>query len=265
MGLFDKIKHSFGSGKLKKEQIDELNATVWRAVADGKITDEELEQINSYFYNSELSPEEVQNALADVFTQLVYHAVSDRRVSDIEFQSLEHFANRLSVSIELRQWMYQQIQYYRLFNFIESGGTLPIGQPQNLILQKAEVCHLCLPASLYDERVIRSNYQGGSRGVSIRIMKGVSYRVGASRGFVQAERGLACISQGYFIVTNQRLAFSGDKKSASTAFNKLLDFQVFADAIQYSVTNRQKPFLVGFPRIEDAELSALVISRIMND
>ncbi len=265
MGLFDKIKQPFLTRKLRKQNLKELNATLWRSVADGKITDEELTQINSYFHDGDLSADEIQKALAGVFSQLVYQAISDRRVSDKEFQSLDHIADRLSVAPRLRQWMNQQIQYFRLFNVIESGGDLPIGQPQNLILQKGETCHLCIPASLYEERVIRSSYQGGSRGVSIRIMKGVSYRIGANRGQIQSERGMVCVSKGHFIVTNQRLAFSGDRKSASSVFNKLLDFQVYWDAIQYSVTNRQKPFIVSFQRNEEAELSALVISRLMND
>ncbi len=260
MGFFDK----FGKGKLRKEQLEQLNSTLWRIVADGKVTEEELAEINHFFYDSELSPEEIQKAQADVFMQLVYQAIQDRRVTDDEFRSLEHVADRFSLSPQLRGWMQQQIQYYRLFHFIEQGGTLPSIAPQNVLLQKNEECHISVSASLLEERVVRSTYQGGSRGVSIRLMKGVSYRVGAHRGQIQSERALVPVSNGTFSVTNQRLIFSGDKKSNATAYPKLLDFQVYADAVQYSTTSCQKPMIVGFPAQENAELAALVISRVIN-
>ncbi|MBK8305259.1 MAG: hypothetical protein IPK98_18480 [Chloracidobacterium sp.] len=264
MGLFDTIRQPFLKKKLRKEQLEALNSTLWRAIADGKITDEELGEINGYFYDSELTTEEIQKAQADVFSQLVYQAIADRRVSDEEFRSLEHIADRFSLSDQTRQWMQQQIQYFRVFNHIEAGGDLPSVIPGSVIMQKNEICHLSVPGILYEERVVRSTYQGGSRGVSLRVMKGVSFRVGAHRGQIQSERALVPVSQGVFNVTNQRLVFSGDAKSNSTAYPKLLDFQVYADAIQYSITSRQKPVIVGFPTIENAELSALVISRLLN-
>ena len=260
MGLFDK----FGKGKLRKEQLEQLNSTLWRVVADGNVTDDELAEINHFFYDSELSPEEIQKAKADVFTQLVYQAIQDRRVSEAEFRSLEHVADRFTLPPQLRGWMQQQIQYFRLFDFIEQGGRLPIAAPQNVLLQKNEECYMSVPASLFEEKVVRSTYQGGSHGVSIRLMKGVSYRVGAHRGQIQSERALVPVSNGAFSVTNQRLIFSGDKKSNATAYPKLLDFQVYADAVQYSTTSRQKPIIVGFPASGDAELAALVISRVIN-
>lgn len=264
MGLFDKIRQPFQKRKLRKEQIESLNSTLWQVVADGRVTDEELAEINKYFYDSELSTEEIQMAQADVFSQLVYQAIADRRVTDDEFRSLDHVAIRFALSPEIRNALQQQIQHFRVLNRIEAGGELPTVTPRNIVLQKNEICHVSVLASLYEERVIRSTYQGGSRGVSIRIMKGVSYRIGANRGQIHSERGLVVVSEGTFSVTNQRLIFSGDLKSTSTPYPKLLDFQVYADALQYSTTSRQKPFIVGFQTTENAELCALIISRVIN-
>jgi hypothetical protein len=264
MGLFDKIRQPFLKKKLRGEQLDQLNDTLWRIVADGKVTDDEVAEINSFFADSELSAEEIQKAIADIFSQIVYQAVADRRVSEQEFRSLEHIADRLSLPAQTRYWMQQQIQYFRLFSEIEAGGDLPVGKAPNIILQKGEECHRSIPGALYEERVVRSTYQGDSHGVSIRIMKGVSYRVGAHRGQIQSERALVPVSDGQFSVTNKRLIFSGNKKSNATAYLKLLDLQVYADAIQYSTTTRQKPIIVGFQHSEEAELSALIISRIIN-
>jgi hypothetical protein len=263
MSLFNKIRQPFAKKRLRREQLEALSATLWRVVADGQITDAELAEIDRFFYDSELSVEEIQKAEADVFSQLVYQAISDRRVTDAEFQSLDHIAVRLALAPQVRNQLRQQIEYYQMLHRLESGGELPTAEARNIILQKNEICHLSLPAVLYEERFVRSTYQGGSRGVSFRIMKGVSYRVGAHRGDIQAERALVPVSDGTFSVTNKRLIFSGNKKSNSTPIPKLLDLQLYADAIQYSITTRQKPVIVGFSD-QSAELCAVVISRLIN-
>ena len=64
-----------------------------------------------------------------------------------------------------------------------------------------------------EEKVISRKYQGGSQGMSFRVMKGVSYRVGGHRGHITSETGVVAVSDGELILTNNRVIFRGDKKS----------------------------------------------------
>lgn len=265
MGFLDIIKESFGTGKLKKEQIDRLKESITTAVSDGKLTEQELGGINIFFADSELSIEDFQKLKSSAFVQVVQKAIADKRITDQEKESVFTIAQQLDVLPEWFEWARQQIQYYSLFYYIESGGTLPVGTPQNLILQKGESCHLCIPAFLLEERVISRQYSGGSQGISIPIVKGIRYSVGKQRGSMQSIRGIVPVSEGYFIITNKRLVFSGDKKSTSTVFNKLIDLQLFNDGLKYTSTSRQKPFIVKFTRIEESEICGLIISRLLND
>lgn len=265
MGIFDKLKVTFSSGKLKKEQLEKLRETIWNVVTDGEVTDRELEVINKLYSESELSQEDLQKLRNEVFTQIVHQAISDRRVTESELRSLNHLIERLEISPEIESWAEKQIGYYRLFTLIESGESLPQGSPIGLILQKNEVCHLSLPAQLLEERVVSRNYSGGSRGVNVRLIKGVSFKVGQNRGQMVSQTGLVIISEGYFIITNKRLVFSGDRKSVSTAIEKLLDLNVFSNGLSFSATNRQKPTIIQLSVSEEAELCALIISRLINE
>ncbi|MBA3632019.1 MAG: hypothetical protein H0W58_04280 [Acidobacteria bacterium] len=265
MGFLDKIKQSFGTGKLKKEQTDRLQESLSTAILDGKLADKELYYINSFFADSALSIEDFQKLKSGVFVQVVQKAIADKRVTDQEKESIFTIARQLDVLPECVEWARQQIQYYSLFYYIESGGTLPIGTPQNLILQKGENCNLCIPAILLEERVVSRQYSGGSQGISIPIVKGIRYSVGKQRGSMQSISGIVPVSEGYFIITNKRLVFSGNKKSTSTAFNKLIDLQLFNDGLKYSSTSRQKPFIVRFTKVEESEMCGLIISRLLND
>jgi hypothetical protein len=265
MSLFDKLKKTFGGGRLKKEQIERLQQSIHTAIADGEITGQELAYINGFYQDSELTPENFHKIKSEAFINAVNWVIQDRRVTEQEESILIHIAKQLEISPELQQWAKRQIQYFKLFSYIADGGELPIGTPANLILQKSEVCHLSVPVTLLEERVVSRQFTAGSRGVSVRLVKGVSLRFGQMRGQSYSIKDLVPVSNGYFIITNKRLVFSGNTKSISTAFNKLLDLQLWADALQFTSTTRQKPVIVKFDAPEESELSGLIISRLLDE
>ncbi len=265
MGFLDKIKQPFQKGRIRKELLADFQERLLEIASNGPIANEKLVALSAEMNEGEITAEESQKIRSDVFAQLVYESIEDRRVTDDELARLNLVIEKLSIPTEVQKWANDKIGYFRWFSKIESGGELPTGRPSNLILQNREKCHLSIPGSLIEERVIKSNYVGGSRGVSFKIAKGVRYRVGQNRGHIQSERGMVPVSEGYFIVTNQRIVFSGDKKTVATPFNKLIDLQVYSDAIQFAVSNRQKPVIVRFDAPEQSELSALIVSRLIND
>lgn len=265
MSLFERLKKTFTVGKLRKEQIERLRESMWTAVADGHIDDREIEYINGFYADSEMSHEDFQNLKAEVFQSVIRQFVIDRRVTDAELSTINNLIERLEIPHELESWAEHQVKYYREIARIESGGELMSGNPTGLIMQKNENCYLSLPATLYEERVLSRDYVGGSQGVNIRIMKGISYRVGQQRGQMVSRSGMVAISDGYFIVTNKRLVFSGSRKSVSTPFGKLLDIHVFNDGLNFSSSTRQKPVIVKLSRSEEAEMCGVLISRLLNE
>jgi hypothetical protein len=79
--------------------------------------------------------------------------------------------------------------------------------------------------------------------VSIRIAKGLSYRVGSNRGqLVRNQEQLQVIDNGDATFTNQRVVFGGQSQTREWAFDKLVDFNAGDNGTQVmiSVSNRQK-------------------------
>lgn len=265
MGIFEKLKNTLTVGKLKKDQIERLRQSIWTAVADGFIDDRELEYINGCFLGSDLTVEEFQSVRTEVFCSIVQQAIADRRVNASELKTINHIIERLEIPREVEAWAEAQVQYYVEIARIEAGGELRTGNPTGLILQKGEVCYASIPASLIEERVVARNYVGGNQGLNVRIMKGVSYRIGQQRGQMTSQSGMVQVSDGYFIVTNKRLVFSGTRKSVSTPYSKLLDLHVYADGLNFSSASRQKPVIVRLSRIEEADMCGVLISRIINE
>ncbi|HEX2785816.1 MAG TPA: hypothetical protein VHN36_19745 [Ilumatobacteraceae bacterium] len=110
-------------------------------------------------------------------------------------------------------------------------------------LKKNEVVYLVLNGvGLVEPRRGPTQWVGGSQGVSFKLIKGVRYRVGGTRGHVvQGEERPVVIDTGTGVVTNQRMVFIGDKRSTEWAYAKLLGFSLEQDgAAVFNVSNRQK-------------------------
>lgn len=264
MAFFDSVKSKFGKGKLKKEQIDRLNQIISNSISDGNVSDAELQTMNDFFIASELSAEDFQQLKSQAFLHVVNHVIADRRVNDGELNALNQISSQFQITPAIEKLAKQKIQYFRLFTQLENGEPLPVGNPANIILKKNEVAHLCIPGSLYEERVVSRQFTGSSRGISVPIVKGIRVNFGGMRGHSYSVKDSVNISDGHFVVTNQRLVFSGDRKSVVSEISKILDIQIYDDAFQFSVTNRQKPTTIKFSIPEEVELCAIVVSRIIN-
>lgn len=74
-------------------------------------------------------------------------------------------------------------------------------------------------------------YVSGSQGVSVRIMKGLYYRVGASRGQRIEYTNSVIIDSGIFLITDKNVYFSGQKKAIRIPFTKIVSFLPYSDAV----------------------------------
>jgi len=112
-----------------------------------------------------------------------------------------------------------------------------------VMLKKGEDAYLSVQgAGLIEPRRAPGQWSGGSHGVSFRVAKGVSYRVGASRGtYTQGAERPTMIDTGLFAVTNQRCLFVGGKRTTEWLYTKLVGFSLDGAATAvFNVSNRQK-------------------------
>ncbi len=119
-----------------------------------------------------------------------------------------------------------------------------VGPEVPVLLKKGERAFMVgRGASLIEPRRPPGHWEGASTGMSFRVMKGVSYRVGQSRGhFVQDSERPTAIDQGTATITSQRVVFQGAKVAREWQFSKLLGVSHDPNepwtALQ--VSNRQK-------------------------
>lgn len=150
---------------------------------------------------------------------------------------------RQAQAAALAAWQERDQQLAQALDLAQAGGISDQSEIP-LQLKKGEQAFVAIRGvALVEPRRLPGQWVGRSQGVSFRIAKGVSYRVGASRGtYQQGAEVPTPIDNGTATITNRRVVFQGMKQSREWQFSKLLGFQhdeaLPMTAIQ--VSNRQK-------------------------
>jgi len=125
---------------------------------------------------------------------------------------------------------------------IKTKGNIPIN------LQKNEKIVWAFENSKYLEDKTQRRYVGGSRGISVRVSKGVYYRTGVFRGHTISQTSRVHVDTGWFIVTDKNIYFAGHKKSFRLPYKKIVSFETFSDGlglVRDAMTAKPQTFITG--------------------
>jgi hypothetical protein len=120
-----------------------------------------------------------------------------------------------------------------------NAGRLGRCQAPKLMAKAGEVVYSEWPADLVKE-VAKKEYRGGYSGFSFRIVKGVSYHVGGTRGrMVTTGTELHIADRGTLSITSMRAVFLGTNATLEFLGSKLVGLDVYDNGIRFHVANRQ--------------------------
>ena len=115
-------------------------------------------------------------------------------------------------------------------------------------LQKAESLLWFFNNVAYFEETTRTTYQGGYQGASVRIARGLYYRVGGFRGNPVVTTRLAHVADGQLGVTQKHIYFAGGNKAFRVPYPKIVAFTPYSDGIgiqRDAITSRPQIFITG--------------------
>lgn len=108
---------------------------------------------------------------------------------------------------------------------VSLDGSLPIN------LQRGERVVWAFAGSQYLEDKTRREFVGRSQGVSVRVMRGVYYRVGAFKGHPVEHTERVLVDTGLVVVTDKNIYFAGSKKSVRIPYAKIVTFEPFSNGV----------------------------------
>lgn len=167
-------------------------------------------------------------------------ALEDDYLTEEEEQRMSAIAGALGIDQAAFDAKFDDMKPQLVVARVNDGRLPELPNPQ-IILKKNEVAHISANASLIKEVAVRE-YQGGYRGASFRIAKGVRYHVGGTRGrSVVVGTKLETEDVGILVATSKRAVFSGQRRTVEMPYSKLVNLNVFDDAIQFHLSNRKNP------------------------
>lgn len=109
-----------------------------------------------------------------------------------------------------------------------------------IILKTSEEVSFVIPnVTLKESRAVRVT-SGGYAGPSIRVAKGVSFRLGRFGSTSESHQEIRDIDTGFLTLTNHRVVFSGGFKTISVLLEKIIQIDPFSDGVSLHKENREK-------------------------
>ncbi len=127
-------------------------------------------------------------------------------------------------------------------NRVQLDGSLGIN------FQKGEQLVWLFKDVGYLEDKVRREFVGRSQGVSIRVMKGVYYRVGQFKGHPVETKERVHVDTGKLIVTDKNLYFAGGAKSFRVPYSKIVSFEPYSNGMgimKDNATAKPQIFVTG--------------------
>lgn len=246
----------------KREAKSEYQETLTKFLADGKLDDNEKKQLEELAQKSGLNKEDLLEAQKRACSAKFTDITSDARITDEEKQELEAFMQYFSFSAKDFDFNQGTFNKYYTLALIDKG-ILPTPQVEglNLILKKGEVVHWLCGATLKKLKRVtqRVNYSGFTG--SIKIMKGLRYRVGSIRIAPEVKEMMIDEDAGNFWLSNQRLGYIGARKHLTLPYNKILSFELYKDGLNIRKEGKETPYIIG---LADVEVPAAILSAILN-
>ena len=198
-----------------------------------------------------------KNAL-ELLRQEKDKALSDSRLTDEEEKSLRELTSKLGLTEEDFLGSMDDrshLAYCKLMWDIENGRLPEIESP--IILQKNELCHFSIDAERLKTKTVTTGYSGGSRGVSVRIAKGVSYRVGAYRGHPIKEE-VTMNYPGTLVITSKRLVFAAPNNGFSFPLSKLDNIEQYSNGLGFQKGSTHYLVSMKYPDLVGSIICAVV-------
>lgn len=221
--------------------------TMREALSDGTFTEQEkakLEATSKALGMSDVQTKRLYETAATAAVQAAFTiAAADRRYTEDEEAHVVALAESLGVTITHDESTAALVARFKLMAQIEDGELPSISVP--VLLKRGESCHFAGPATHHQIRTVtkRVNYSGPT--ASIRLMRGVRWRVGSISVQRVTTDVMTRLDAGGLYVTSTRLLFDGTRLNTSIPLRKITNFTVFKDGLKVEKETGPDQYFLG--------------------
>jgi hypothetical protein len=217
--------------------MESLPERIAEAIEHGHAVGQVTHEIEWTAASGFLKPEEVEVAIAKGIERAVDDALDDEDLTEEEETRISTWVNELAQQHRNLKASEGVVRLVRasLIRSLRSGGPITgrvSAEGLPFLFQKSEDLIWAFSGVDYYENTTRTEYVGGSHGVSVRITKGVYYRSGSFRGRPVQVDELKHGGTGILAITTKHLYFWSPNKAFKVPFAKMISIETYEDGIR---------------------------------
>lgn len=191
----------------------------------------------SYRVGSLLQGKEFIDHLANMWGWLVDFAFEDHLITEDEEERINQMAHAFSLPSELldKKGKLSRLAKAAVLRDLKNGivkSRVSIDEDLPFKLQKTEAILWMFPKVKLYEIITKRSVVGGSTGTSIRIAKGLYWRLGGFKAVPQAKHNQELTGEGTLVATNKHLMFSGQSRNFRIPYTKIATIHPSKDSIE---------------------------------
>lgn len=233
-GLFRR-QHDFCAEQHDKGR-KELIALISGVLTAQRISGSFHQQMDDITVRSYVSAAEQKKLLIDAWNARLHQALDDGILDtgeETRLATLQQSFRLTNDELESAGGLTKLVKASVLRDVLQ--GKIPqnvnVSRNPGINLQKTEQLVWLFEDCAYLEDRVRRHYVGSSQGVSVRIMKGVYYRIGAFKGHPVERTERVEVDKGSLALTTKNVYFMGAAKSLRIPYDKIVSFQPYSDGV----------------------------------
>jgi tellurite resistance protein len=264
------LRQALGLSDKELQQVEEelvherFRTAVDAVVADGDLSASDRERLDQLAKALRLPREVAErvslNARNALLAASTSRAVSDGRLSPQEMADLNALARSLDIQFAIDAPTQATFDRCALLWRIENGEPPVVSAP--ISLQRGETCHAIAAAIWHELRTRTQRINYGGPVASIRICKGLRYRIGSVQVQRITREELVEVDRGTLYLTNKRVIFDGARKNTAIRLSALLAFTPCTDGVILEKASGKSPHLV---LSGDTELFHAILGAVLTE
>ena len=193
--------------------------------------------LNSIANESYVDSGDLRKLIVKGYDDAVDKFLEDGILSETELNSLDRFDDIFDITDEELSEYETQTKIIKnrvlqdvINNDIQKSRLTIQGQLPFLLEKDEIVLWIFQNAELY-ELITRTQFAGGSHGVSVKIAKGLYYRTSSFRGEPIKTQETKFTSSGLLALTNKNLYYGSTVKTLKIKYSQIISMPTFSDAI----------------------------------
>ena len=238
-----------------KQAYDEGTTRILEMASKAAVSQTDFSTLQEILHNiasaSFINDQLLRDLLARAWNTAVSQALEDDVLSKAEENALVAFKDHFSLPTNIldKNGAYTRVVKAAILRDILDGNIPQRVQIEGMLpfnFQKGEALVWLFQNVPYYEPRTRTRYSGEYSGVSLKIAKGVYYRMGGFRGNPVVTTQTVLVDSGILGITNKHIYFAGKTKSFRIRYDKIVSFIPYSDgiAIQRDATSAKPQIFV---------------------